>query len=50
MRGTFANFVCSSDGFRAHKHLRRENKLRRSRNVTRFGCRAKFVIALDYDT
>jgi zinc finger SWIM domain-containing protein 3 len=41
--------VCSSEGFRAQKHLRREIKLRRSRNVTRFGCRAKFVIALDYD-
>jgi zinc finger SWIM domain-containing protein 3 len=43
-------FVCIGEGFRAQKHLRREIKLRRSRNVTRFGCRAKFVITLDYDT
>jgi zinc finger SWIM domain-containing protein 3 len=43
-------FVCSGEGFRAQKHLRRENKLRRSQIVTRFGCCAKFVIALDYET
>jgi zinc finger SWIM domain-containing protein 3 len=42
-------FVCSSEGFDAEKHLRREIKLRRSQNVTRFGFHAKFAIALDYD-
>jgi zinc finger SWIM domain-containing protein 3 len=43
-------FVCSSEGFHAQKHLRTEIKLRRSQNVTHFGCCAKYVIALDYDT
>jgi zinc finger SWIM domain-containing protein 3 len=43
-------FILQSEGFRTHKHLRREIKLRRSRNVTRFGCHAKFVIAMDCDT
>jgi zinc finger SWIM domain-containing protein 3 len=47
---TLHKFVCRCEGFREDKHLRREIKKRRSQNITLYGCRAKFVIALDYDT
>jgi hypothetical protein len=47
---TLRKFVCSCEGFREQKHLRKEIKKRRSRNITRYGCCAKFVIALNYDT
>ncbi|KAL6630579.1 hypothetical protein ACP70R_028652 [Stipagrostis hirtigluma subsp. patula] len=47
---TLRKFVCSCEGFRAEKHLTREIKMRRSRNITRCGCPAKLVIALDHNT
>jgi len=47
---TLRNFVCSRDGFREVTHMKREDKHRRPRNITRVGCRAKFVIALQRNT
>ncbi|CAN6348504.1 unnamed protein product, partial [Urochloa humidicola] len=47
---TLRKFVCSCEGFRAEKHLRKEIKMRRPRNLTRCGCRAKLVIAQDHNT
>lgn len=47
---TLRKFVCSCEGFRAEKHLTREIKMRRSRNITRCGCLAKLVIAQDQNT
>ena len=43
-------FVCSREGFCEAKHMKRENKQWRPRNITRVGCRAKFVIALQRNT
>jgi len=47
---TLRKFVCSREGFREEKHTKREDKQRRPRNITRVGCRAKFVIARDKNT
>ncbi|CAN6167136.1 unnamed protein product, partial [Urochloa humidicola] len=47
---TLRKFVCSCEGFRAEKELKREVKMRRPRNITRCGCCAKLVIALDQNT
>jgi len=47
---TLRKFVCSREGFREAKHMKREDKQRRPRNITRVGCRAKFVIAQQRNT
>ena len=47
---TLRKFVCNREGFREEKHMKRENKKRRPRNISRVGCRAKFVIARDKNT
>ena len=47
---TLRKFVCSREGFREEKHTKREDKQRRPRNITRVGCRAKFVIAQQRNT
>jgi zinc finger SWIM domain-containing protein 3 len=44
------HFVCSCEGLREEKHLMRENKKRKPRDITRFGCPARLVIAWDQDT
>ena len=44
------HFVCSYEGFREEKELKSENKKRKQRNITRFGCPAKLVIARDRNT
>ncbi|KAG2608046.1 hypothetical protein PVAP13_4NG289338 [Panicum virgatum] len=41
---TLRKFVCSREGFREAKHMKREDKQRRPRNITRVGCRAKFYV------
>ncbi|PNT61018.1 hypothetical protein BRADI_5g09126v3, partial [Brachypodium distachyon] len=38
-------FVCSRKGSREEKHMKREDRKRRPRNLTRVGCRAKLVVA-----
>ncbi|PNT70062.1 hypothetical protein BRADI_2g04713v3, partial [Brachypodium distachyon] len=38
-------FVCSREGSREEKHMKREDRKRRPHNLTRVGCRAKLVIA-----
>ena len=47
---TLQHFVCSCQGFREDKELKRENKKRKPRNITRFGCPARLVIARDQNT
>ena len=47
---TLRKFVCSHEGFRKAKHMKRENKQQRPRNITRDGCCAKFLIALQRNT
>ena len=47
---TLQKFVCSHEGFRKAKHMKRENKQQRPRNITRDGCCAKFLIALQRNT
>ena len=42
---TLQKFVCSSEGFREEKELKREIKKWKPRNITRVGCPAKFMIA-----
>ena len=39
------HFVCSCEGLRKEKELMREDKKRKPRNITRFGCPARLVIA-----
>ena len=46
---TLRHFVCSCQGFR-EEELKRENKKRKLRNITRFGCSAKLVIARNQNT
>ena len=46
---TLRHFVCICEGFRKEE-LKRENKKRKPRNITRFGCPAKLVIARDQNT
>ena len=43
-------FVCSREDFCEVKHMKRENKQQRPRNITRDGCCAKFLIALQRNT
>ena len=38
---TLRKFVCSHEGFREEKELKRESKKRKPWNITRVGCRAK---------
>ena len=47
---TLRKFVCSREGFREAKHMKREDKQRRPRNITRVGYRPKFVFAQQRDT
>ena len=47
---TLRKFVCSHQGFREEKQLKRAIKKRKPRNITRVGCRAKLVIARDQNT
>ncbi|XP_066380325.1 protein FAR1-RELATED SEQUENCE 5-like [Miscanthus floridulus] len=47
---TLWKFVCSYEGFRAEKEVRREIKKRRPRNITCCGCRAQLVITQDPKT
>ncbi|CAD6245508.1 unnamed protein product [Miscanthus lutarioriparius] len=47
---TLRKFVCSRQGFREEKQLKRAIKKRKPRNITRVGCLAKFVIARDQTT
>ena len=47
---TLRHFVCSCEGFRKEKELKRENKKRKPRNITRFGCPTRLVIARDQNT
>jgi zinc finger SWIM domain-containing protein 3 len=47
---TLRKFVCSCEGFCEEKELKRENRKRKARNITRVGCRAKLVIARDQNT
>ncbi|XP_066341426.1 protein FAR1-RELATED SEQUENCE 5-like [Miscanthus floridulus] len=47
---TLRKFVCSCEGFRAEKEVRREIKKRRPQNITRCGCCAQLVIAQDPNT
>ena len=44
---TLQKLVCSREGFCEEKHMKRENKKRRPRNISRVGCPAKFVVARD---
>ena len=43
----FRKLVCSREGCREEKHMKRkrEDRKRRPRNITRVGCKAKLVIA-----
>ncbi|XP_066358145.1 protein FAR1-RELATED SEQUENCE 5-like [Miscanthus floridulus] len=43
-------FVCSHEGFREEKELKREIKKWKPRNITHVGCLAKFVIPRDQNT
>ncbi|XP_062180823.1 protein FAR1-RELATED SEQUENCE 5-like [Phragmites australis] len=43
-------FVCSRQGFREAKHMKKESKKRKPRNISRCGCRAKMVIRLSKGT
>ena len=47
---TLWKFVCSRQGFREEKQLKKAIKKRKPRNITRVGCLAKFVIARDQIT
>lgn len=37
--------VCSRQGYRESKHVKRDNRIRKARNITHCGCKAKLVIA-----
>ncbi|CAN6167958.1 unnamed protein product [Urochloa humidicola] len=43
-------FVCFRQGFRQLKHMVKENRKRKARNITRVGCPAKIVIAQNQET
>lgn len=45
-------FVCSHEGVREEKHMKRkmEDRKRRPRSITRVGCKAKLVIARQEET
>ena len=44
---TLWRYVCSRQGYREEKYVKKEIKKRRPRDITRVGCPAKLVIALD---
>ena len=44
---TLRRYVCSCQGYREEKYVKKEIKKRRPRDITRVGCPAKLVIALD---
>jgi len=44
---TLRRYVCSRQGYREEKYVKKEIKKRRPRDITRVGCHAKLVIALD---
>ena len=44
---TLRRYVCSRQGYREEKYVKKEIKKRRPRDITRVGCPAKLVIALD---
>ena len=43
-------YVCSRQGYREEKYVKNEIKKRRPQDITRVGCPAKLVIALDRNT
>ena len=43
-------YVCSRHGYREEKYVKKEIKKRRPWDITRVGCPAKLVIALDRNT
>jgi len=47
---TIRRYVCSRQGYREEKYVKKEIKKRRPRDITRVGCPAKLVIALDRNT
>ena len=47
---TLQRYVCGRQGYREEKYVKKEIKKRRSRDITRVGCPAKLVIALDWNT
>ena len=47
---TLRRYVCSRQGYREEKYVKNEIKKRRPRDITRVGCPAKLVIALDQNT
>ena len=44
---TLRRYVCSRQGYREEKYVKKEIKKWRPRDITRVGCPAKLVIALD---
>ena len=44
---TLRRYVCSRQGYREEKYVKKEIKKQRPRDITRVGCPAKLVIALD---
>ena len=47
---TLRRYVCSRQGYREEKYVKKEIKKRRPWDITRVGCPAKLVIALDRNT
>ena len=47
---TLQRYVCSRQGYRVEKYVKKEIKKWRPRDITRVGCPAKLVIALDRNT
>ena len=47
---TLWRYVCSRQGYREEKYVKKEIKKQRPRDITRVGCPAKLVIALDQNT
>ncbi|KAJ1394327.1 Zinc finger, PMZ-type [Sesbania bispinosa] len=47
---TQQTYVCFKEGFRLKKHLKRKNRKREARPMTRCGCKAFFRVFIDVDT
>ncbi|XP_039778235.1 protein FAR1-RELATED SEQUENCE 5-like [Panicum virgatum] len=47
---TLRRYICSRHGCREEKYVKKEIKQRRPRDITRVGCPAKLVIAVDRNT
>ena len=47
---TLRRYVCSHQSYCEEKYVKKEIKKRRPRDITRVGCPAKLVIALDQNT